>query len=351
MRTAPVSSRRTVPLCRTLGFLLLAVTAVLAAGSGYHLLKKIPLGGEGVGWDYLACDEAARRLYISRATRVIVLDADQGSVVGEIPNTPGVHGIALAPELGRGFTSNGAASNVTIFDLKTLKVLGQTKTTGDNPDAIVYDPDSRRVFTFNGRSNNSTAMDAATGAVAGTVALDGRPEFAVADGRGRIYVNLEDKGEELAIDSHALKVVGRWKMAPCEEPSGLAMDREHRRLFAGCDNQLMTVMDADSGKVIATLPIGRGVDANAFDPGTQLAFSSNGDGTLTVVHEDSPEKFTVLENVPTQRGARTMALDLKTHHVFLVTAGFGPPPAPTAERPHPWPTILPDTFVVLLFGR
>jgi len=331
-------------------FLFAAAIADLAGSSGYHLVKKIALGGEG-GWDYLTFDDASRRLYVSRATRVVVLDADHGTVVAEIPDTPGVHGIALAPELGRGFTSNGAAASVTIFDLKTLKELGRTKTTGDNPDAIVYDPASRRVFTMNGRGNNSTAMDAATGTVVGTIPLEGRPEFAVADGRGRLYVNLEDKSEELAIDSQALKIVARWKMAPCEEPSGLAIDREHRRLFAGCRNQIMLVMDADTGKVVTTVPIGHGVDANAFDPETQFAFSSNGDGTLTVVHEDSPDKFSVLENVGTQRGARTMALDRRTHKVFLVTAEFGPPPPPTPERPRPRPTILPNTFVVLVFAR
>jgi len=332
------------------GFLLVGAMTGLAARSGYHLVKKILLGGEG-SWDYLSFDPGSRRLYIARATRVIVLDVDQGTVVGEIPNTPGVHGIALAPELNRGFTSNGAAASVTIFDLKTLKELGQTKTTGENPDAILYDPASKRVFTFNGRGRNSTAIDAATGAVAGTVPLDGRPEFAVADGRGRLYVNLEDKSEELAIDSQALKILARWKMAPCEEPSGLAIDVEHRRLFAGCRNQIMGVMDADTGKVVATVPIGRGVDANAFDPGTQLAFSSNGDGTLTVIHEDSPDKFSVLENVETQRAARTMALDPKTHNVFLVTAEFGPAPAATPQMPRPRPTILLNTFVVLVFGR
>ena len=337
-------------LVLTSGFLLIGTSIVLAAGSGYHLVKKIPVGGEG-GWDYLSFDDASRRLYIARATRVIVIDVDRATVVGEIRNTPGVHGIALAPELSRGFTSNGTAGSVTIFDLKTLKELGQTKTTGANPDAILYDPASRRVFTMNGRGNNSTAIDASTGTVAGTIALGGRPEFAVADGRGRLYVNLEDKAEELVIDSRKMEIVARWKMAPCEEPSGLAIDLDHRRLFAGCHNQIMLVMDADTGKVVTTVPIGRGVDANSFDPVTQFAFSSNGDGTLTVVHEDSPDKFTVLENVGTQRGARTMALDSKTHNVFLITAEFGPPSPPTPEQPRPRPTVLPNTFVVLVFGR
>ncbi len=335
--------------------MLLAATSPVAAAdptaaaSGYHVIKKTVLGGEGF-WDYLTMDSAARRLYISRATHVLVLDPDTTTQVGEIPDTPGVHGIALAADLGRGFTSNGRADTVTIFDLKTLQTLGSAKT-GKNPDAIIYDDATHRVFTFNGGSGDSTAIDAASGAVAGTAALGGRPEFAAADGKGRVYVNLEDKSVVVALDSKKLTVEARWPLEPCEEPSGMAMDREHRRLFIGCHNKMMAVMDADSGKVLATPPIGEGVDANAFDPGTSLAFSSNGDGTLTVVREEAPDKFTVLDNVPTQRGARTMALDLKTHHVFLVTAEFGPPPAPTAERPHPRPSMVPGTFTVLEVGQ
>jgi DNA-binding beta-propeller fold protein YncE len=335
-------------------FLLWACLLALPAGvglsdSGYHVTKKLKVGGEGF-WDYLNVDSDARRLYISRGTHVMVLDADTLEPVGDIPDTQGVHGIALAPEVGRGFTSNGRANSVTIFDLKTLKVLGEVKT-GQNPDAIVYDRASRRVFTFNGRSGDSTAIDAAGGTVAGTIVLGGRPEFAVADGKGRVYANLEDKSMVVAIDSQKLTVDSRWPLAPGEEPSGMAMDRDHRRLFSGCHNKMMVVMDADSGKVVATPAIGEGVDANAFDPGTGLAFSSNGDGTLTVVHEDSPDKYTVLDNVPTQRGARTMALDLKTHNVYLVTAEFGPRPEPTADQPRPRPPMVPGSFTVLVVGR
>jgi DNA-binding beta-propeller fold protein YncE len=319
-----------------------------AADANYHLLKKVVLGGEGF-WDYLTCDSDARRVYISRGTHVMVVDADSYAVVGDIPGTDGVHGIALAPEFGRGFTSNGRTNTVTIFDLKTLKVLG-TAPTGEGPDAIVYDPASKRIFTLNGHGGSATAIDAASGKPAGTITLGGRPEFAAADGQGHIYNNLEDKSELIQIDSQKLTVTARWPLAPCEEPSGLAMDTEHRRLFAGCHNQMMAVVDADSGKVLATPAIGQGVDANGFDAGTQLAFSSNGDGTLTVVHEDSPEKFTPAASVPTQWGARTMALDLKTHHVFLVTAEFGPPPAPTAEHPHPRPQAIPGSFTLLVFG-
>jgi len=332
------------------GFLvMLAATVAMAAEPGYHLVNTYPLGGDG-GWDYLTLDSSARRLYISRATHVIVMDADSGMVVGDIPDTPGVHGIALAPELGRGFISNGREGTVTIFELKTLKAITKVKA-GENPDAILYDPSSKRVFAFNGRSQNATAIDAATGTVAGTIKLEGKPEFAVSDEKGKIFVNIEDKSQIDAIDPATLEVKAGWPLAPCDEPSGLAMDRKQRRLFAGCDNKMMAVVDADTGKVIATPAIGDGVDANAFDPKTDLAFASCGEGVLTVVHEDSPTKFSVAQTVTTQPGARTMALDEKTHNVYLVTAKFGPPPAPTADNPHPRRTILPDSFVVLVYGK
>jgi DNA-binding beta-propeller fold protein YncE len=328
-----------------------AASARPAAGpSGYHLLKKISVGGEG-GWDYLTFDSPTRRLFVSRATKVIVLDVDSGKSVGEIPNTDGVHGIALAPEFGRGFTSNGRAGTVTIFDLKSLATIG-TVQAGTNPDAIVYDPASKRVFAMNGRSSDSTAIDAATGKVGGTVALAGKPEFAVADGAGHVYVNIEDKSELWQIDSQKLSVTAKWPLAPCDEPSGLAIDVAHRRLFAGCDNKMMAVVNTDTGKVVATPAIDEGVDANGFDSELNFAFSSNGGaGTLTVVHEDSPDKYTVVEDVKTQRGARTMALDPKTHEVYLATADFGPRPAPTQENPHPRPQIVPNSFVILVFGR
>jgi YVTN family beta-propeller protein len=326
---------------------------LLLAGSpapeGYHLTRKVLLGGEG-GWDYLTVDESTQRIFISRATRVMVVDADSGKQVGEIPDTPGVHGIALIPDAGRGFVSNGKEGTATIFELKSLKVLGKVKT-GENPDAILYDPVTRRIFTMNGGSRDTTAIDAAEGTVTATVPLNGRPEFAVADGDGHVYINLEDKSEIAVLDSRTLKVTARWPLAPCEEPSGMAMDRRHRRLFSGCDNKMMAVVDADKGKVIATLPIGEGVDANAFDPKTELAFSSNGDGSLTVVREESPDKFTVSGNVETARGARTMALDPRTHRIYLVTADLGPAPAPTPEMPHPRHSIVPDTFRLLVVER
>jgi DNA-binding beta-propeller fold protein YncE len=296
-------------------------------------------------------DSSSHRLFISRSTHVIVLDVDSGKTVGDIPDTPGVHGIALAPEFGRGFTSNGHEGTVSIFDLKTLKPISKVQDVGQNPDAILYDPASKRVFTFNGRSHDSTAIDAESGKIAGKIALDGKPEFAVSDGRGGLFVNLEDKSELLALDPRDLKVKSRWPLAPCESPSGLAMDRENRRLFAGCDNKVMAVINADSGKVITTLPIGEGVDADRFDPATKMAFASCGEGVLSVIKEESPDKFSVLDSVKTVRGARTMALDPETHTIYLVTAQFGPRPAATADNPHPYPTILPDTFEVLVVGK
>lgn len=320
-----------------------------AAPAGYHLIQKITLGGEN-GWDYLTLDPQSRRLYISRSTHVIVMDADSGKVVGDIPNTPGVHGIALVPELNKGFTSNGRDNTVTVFDLKTLTVSKQIPV-GKNPDAIIYDSASQLVFTGNGISLDATAIDPKSETVKGTIPLAGRPEFAVSDEKGHVFVNLEDKSMIAEIDSRKLTVEARWPLAPGEEPTGLAIDRQHRRLFAGCANKLMAVVNIDNGRVITTLPIGSGVDATAFDPATQLAFSSNGEGTLTVIQEDSPDKFTVLETVATQKGARTMTLDPKTHKIFLVSADFGPPPAPTAERPRPRPSILPGTFVVLVMGE
>jgi YVTN family beta-propeller protein len=346
--------RKTITLLASLG--VLALAAILFAGtfssaagqaagpSGYHIIKTVPVDGEGF-WDYLTVDSEGRRLYISHGTHVQVMDIDAYTIVGDIPDTQGVHGIALAPELGRGFTSNGRSNTVTIFDLKTLKVIG-TVNAGTNPDCIVYDGVTKRVFTMNGRSSNTTAINAADGTVISTFELGGKPEFAVADGKGNIYVNIEDKSELVKFDAKAPTIRSRWPLAPCEEPSGLAMDLKNRRLFAGCHNQMMAVVDADSGKVIATPAIGQGVDANRFDPDTNYAFASNGEGTLTVVHEDSADKFSVVENVPTKRSARTMALDLKTHNIFLAAADFEPP-APGERRPR----MKPGSFVILVVGR
>jgi len=333
----------------------IAVLVALGVPSGvlpaqtlrYHVTRRIPVGGDGY-WDYLTVDQAYRRLFVARGVRVQVLDIDADTLVGEIPNTPGVHGVALAPDLGRGFTSNGRGASVTIFDLRTLATLGTVQVPAENPDAIVYDSATRRVFTFNGRSHNATAIDAAAGTVVGTVPLSGKPEFAVSDGAGRIFVNIEDRSEISALDPRALTVVTTWPLAGCEEPTGLALDRAHRRLFAGCGNSRMVVVDADNGRVIATLPIGAGVDDTAFDPGTQLAFSSNGEGTVTVIAAETPDHYRVVANVPTQPGARTMALDGRTHRLFTVTAAFTPAESPTEMNPRPRRGIVPGSFVVLV---
>jgi len=317
--------------------------------SEYHLLRRVVLGGEGK-WDYLAMDPVGRRVFIAHGTEVLVVDADRAAVLGKIPDTPGVHGVALAQGLGRGFTSNGADSTVTIFDLATLKILGRITVTGRKPDAIVYDSVSGRVFTFNGGSDNATAIEASTGKIVGTVALGGAPEFAVADGQGRIFVNLEDRSTILSFDTRSLAPGAAWPLAPCETPSGMAIDRSRHRLFSGCANHLMAMVDAKDGRVLGTVPIGARVDANAFDPGTNLAFSSNGDGTLTVVDVAGSE-FRVVETVQTEVGARTMALDPRTHNIFLVTAQFGPTPPATEANPRPRPPTIPGTFTLLVFGR
>jgi DNA-binding beta-propeller fold protein YncE len=324
--------------------LLLHGKAASAGPSGYQVVQTIPVPGDGF-WDYVAVDSDARRIYISHGTKVVVLDADSFAVTGEIPDTQGVHGIAVAPELGRGFTSNGRANAATIFDLKTLKTLG-TVNTGKNPDAILYEAVTKRVFTFNGASKDATAFAAADGTVAATLPLGGKPEFAVADGKGNIYVNIEDTSELVEIDAQAPKVLHRWPLKPCESPSGLSVDRRNRRLFSGCENEMLAVVDADSGKVIATPAIGKGVDATAFDPGTGFALSSNGEGTLTVVKQDAPDKYSVLENVPTKRSARTMGLDLKTHNVVLPAADFLPPKE--GERRG---QMKPGSFVLLVVAK
>jgi DNA-binding beta-propeller fold protein YncE len=334
--------------------LMILAAGLLMAEKGdgpYSVKSKKTVGGEG-GWDYLIVDSDAHRLYITRGTHVMVLDAGDLKVVGDIPNLSGIHGVALATGLGKGFISNGREGNVVVFDLKTLKEVSRVKA-GTNPDAIIYEPTTKRVFAFNGSSHDATAIDAETGTVAGSIDLGGKPEFAVADDKGGLFVNIEDKSELVSIDPKKLTVLNRWPLAPCESPSGLAMDKKHRRLFSGCDNKMMAVTNADTGKVITTVPIGEGVDANGFDPGTEFAFSSNGggDGSLTVVHEDSPDKYTVVQNLTTQKGARTMTLDPKTHTVYTVTAEFNPPPAATADQPRPRRTMKPDSFTVLVLGK
>ena len=324
----------------------LSVSA-LAQASGYHVVNKIALGGEG-GWDYLAVDSAAQRLYVSHATKVIVVYLASRKTVGEIANTLGVHGIALAPDLKRGFTSNGRDATVTIFDLDTLAVIGTAKT-GGNPDAILYEPATKRVFTFNrtrtAAEASTTVIDAVKGEVIKTVMLGGRPEFSVTDGKGTVFVNLDDKSEIAVIVAKTLTIKSRWSLAPGDAPSGLALDAKKRRLYAVCENKKMVVMDANNGKVIAEAPIGAGTDGAAFDAGTGLAFSSNGgDGTLSVVRETAPGKF-ASETVTTQRGARTIALDPKTHRLYLSTAEFA---APVGNAR---PVAVPNSFMVLVLEK
>lgn len=306
-----------------------ANAATMAADpTGYHIIHTFKIGGDTF-WDYMVMDSAHRHLFVSHGNRVVVMNADTGKVVGDIPNTQGVHGIAIADSLNRGFVSDGGANQVTIFNLTTLKTIGTVKVTGKDPDCIIYDPASQRVFTFNGGSNNSTAIDAKTGKVLGTIALGGRPEYAVADGEGHVYNNIESKSEQVQIDSHTLKITKRWPLAPCTHPSGLAMDTQNRRLITGCHNNMMAIVNPDTAKVVAQVPIGSGVDACRFDQKTETAFCSTGggQGALTVVHEDSPDHFTLVAHVKTEPGARTMALDVNTGNVFTDTASFGPMPA------------------------
>ncbi|HEY6391553.1 MAG TPA: YncE family protein [Bryobacteraceae bacterium] len=332
----------------------LLVASVAFAQSGYHLIKKITIGGEG-SWDYLIADGG--RVYVSHTNEVAIVDAKTGELAGKITDLHGVHGIAIAAEFGRGFISNGRSNTVTIFDLKTLAKIGAEVPTGKNPDAIIYDPGSKRIFAFNGSSADATAIDAKDGSVAGTIPVDGKPEFAAGDGKGHVYVNIEDKSAVYDIDSKKLTVLHKWPLKPCEEPSGLAMDLKTRRIFSGCSNQMVAVMDADTGKVVTTLHIGKGVDATAFDPGTGYVFNSCGqDAVLSIIHEDSPDKYSVVENVKTQAGARTMALDANTHNVYLAVAEYeaaapAPPAADGKAAPRPRRIMVKASFGLLEFGK
>ena len=332
----------------TVSVLALGIISVCRADGPYHFIKELPIGGEG-GWDYLSIDNAGRRLYVSHASKVVVIDIDQDAIVGEIADTPGVHGFAIAPELGRGFSSNGREAKSSIVDLKTLKTLSKVDT-GENPDAILYEPGQQEVYTFNGRGESATVFDATTGKVLATIPLGGKPEFAAADPKaGRVYCNMEDKSTVVAIDTKTHKVMNTWPIAPGEEASGLAIDVKNHRLFAGCHNKVMVMMDSTSGNVITNVPIGDRVDANAFDPGMLFAFSSNGDGTTTIAHEDTPDKLTVVQVLKTEFGARTMALDPTTHRIYLPTAKFGPlPESANGERRRP--PMIPGTFKILVYG-
>ncbi len=326
---------------------ILAAAVVLAAPPAYAQKKfkvanRIKLGGEGF-WDYLTYDDEGQRLFITRGSHVMIVDTKTLKVSGEIPDLAAIHGVALAPELNRGFISNGGDNTVTVFDLKTLDKLASVKV-GDHPDAILFDPFSKRIFTFNARSQDSSVIDAASGKAVGTVALGGKPEFPASDSKGKLYVNIEDKSQISEVDVSKLLVLNTWPIAPCEEPTALAFDVEHHRLFAGCSNKMMAVSDSDSGRVVTTVPIGEGVDATRFNPNTQEIFMSCGEGVLTIIHEDTPDKYTVKQNLPTAKGARTMALDQENDIAYLVTAQREDTPAAPGQRP----AMVPGSFELIV---
>jgi len=332
-----------------------AFSLMTAAGPGYHLLKKYSFGAaEGSTreyFDYITVDSAARRVYLSHGTEIKVIDADSGALVGNITGLKQDHGVAIASEFGRGFITDGGQGKVIIFDLQSLKVTGEAKADQD-ADSVAYDPASKRVFVMNGDPHSATVIDAKSGSVVGTIDLGGGPEFAVADGNGTVYVNLEDKSELVAIDSRTLKIKSRWPLAPAGTPTALAMDVAHHRLFsAGRNPQMLVVLDSESGKVVQSFPISAGVDAAAYEPATGLLFVSTREGMVHVFHEDSPDKFSEAETIKTEYGAKTMGLDTKTHNIFVDTADFGPAPAPTAERPHPQRPAIQGTFHVLVYGK
>ena len=329
------------------GLTYLCTTAL--ANEPYKFLNEIPIGGEG-GWDILTIDSAASRLYLSHATKVVVVDLNKNAVVGEIADTPGVHAFAPVPKLERGFSSNGKESKSSVVDLKTLSTTSKIDT-GESPDAIVYEPRRGEVYIFNHKGNSATAVDAKEAMVVTTIPLGGSPEFAAVDETaGRIYCNIEDKNEVAVIDAAKHEVIGRWPLAPGEGPSGIALDAAHHRLFAGCHNKMMVMLDTETGKVVTTVPIGAGVDGCAFDDSTQLAFASCGDGTTMIAKEDTPQKLTVVQTLETERGARTMAIDPKTHRIYLPSAQFQPPPSPSPGASPGRPTIVPNTLKLLVYG-
>jgi hypothetical protein len=332
----------------SVAFAVLAIAA--PQSSGYHLVKKVTLGGEG-GWDYLNVDTDTHRVFISHGTHMVVVDPD-GNVVGDIPNLNGAHGAALVPEFDRGYITNGRSNSVTIFDLTSLQTIKELPLPAvQNPDGYVYDSASKRVFTFNQRSHDATAIDVMTDQVVGTVPLDGQPEGARADGMGHIFVNIEDNSHILVLDSKNLKVLQSWPL-PCKEPSGMAIDVAHKRLFTGCQTKpTMVVVDYTTGKVVASAPIGEDIDSAWFDPGTGLVFASCGDGAITAIHEDSPDKYTVVDTIKTLVGAARMAVDTKNHNLYTVSVQYGPAPAATAENPKPRPSIVPGTFTMLIFAK
>jgi YVTN family beta-propeller protein len=324
------------------------ISGIAAADPAYELVTEIPIGGEG-GWDILTIDQAARRLYLSHATKVVIVDIDANKVVGEIGDTPGVHAFVAVPEVQRGFSSNGKENKSSVVDLKTLQTTGKVDT-GKNPDAIVADSKRGEVYVFNHSGGSATVIDAKTATVTATVSLSGNPEFAVADeAAGRVYCNIEDKNEVAVIDAAKHAVIASWPLAPGEEPTGIALDAAHHRLFATC-KKLLVMVDTESGKVVATVPTGSGTDGCAFDDATQLVFASCGEGVTTIAKEEAPDKLTVVETLKTERGARTIALDPKTHRIFLPTAQFQPAPSPSPGASPGRPTIVPNTQKLLVYG-
>jgi DNA-binding beta-propeller fold protein YncE len=333
---------------RTSVLLLSLFASLVSAQTTYHVTRAVKVGGDGF-WDYLSVDTTSNRLFVSRGTHVQVFALANDSLLGDIPNTLGVHGVALAPQLNRGFSSNGRDSSITIFDYRTLATIATVKIPATNPDAILYEPVTKRVFTFNGRSQDATAIDAATGTVVGTIALGGKPEAANWDGKGTVFVNIEDdSGKVVSFNAATLTKNAEWDVHGCASPSGQGIDRVHTLLFLACENAVMAVVNYSTGATVTTVPTGEGADGAVFDAASQLAFTTNGrSATLSVVHEDSPTKFTLLGNVPTKAGARTITLDERTHAIYSVTAEFGPAPAATADQPRPRPPMLPGSFTVI----
>jgi len=339
---------RSISRC-IVGCYLGLICATALGEDAYHFVTQIPIGGEG-DWDILTIDSAASRLYLSHATKVVVVDLNTNTVTGEIADTPGVHAFVAVPEVQRGFSSNGKESKSSVVDLTTLKTTSKINT-GSNPDAVVYEPRHGEVYIFNHTGNSATVINSKTATVSATIPLGGTPEFAAVDqAAGRVYCNIEDKSDVAVIDADKHEVVARWSLSPGEEPTGIALDAAHHRLFAACHNKILVMLDTNTGKVIATVPIGAGVDGCAFDDVTQLAFTSCGDGTTTIAKEETPQKLTVVETLKTEPGARTMALDPKTHRIYLPTAQFQPPPSPSPGASPGRASVVPNTLKLLVYG-
>ena len=349
MRSKAVARSQTMKPRITLVCALMCACATALGAEQYHFLREIPIGGAG-GWDILTIDAIANRLYLSHATKVVVVDLDKNVVVGEISDTPGVHAFVAVPELRRGFSSNGKEAKTSVVDLNTLKTVSKIDT-GANPDAVVYEPNRRELYVFNHTGNSCTVIDPKKASVIATLELGGSPEFAAVDeAAGRVYCNIEDKSQVAVIDTSKHEVIARWSLAPGEEPSGIALDARHHRLFAGCHNKMMIMLDTQNGKVMANVPIGAGVDGCAFDDSTQLAFASCGDGTTTIAKEEAPDKLVVTQILKTERGARTMALDPGTHRIYLPTAQFAPAPSPLPGASPARPSVVPNALKLLVYA-